>query len=308
MTAQDGTTTVANSVFAAVDTRSEWPKARVNLAMAYLADGRKPPALVEFRRAVALGEASPLALINLALLTLQLETVVQKDIERKADQAPGLDRKTLEIVLGQLRAAEKQGSGLPELNHCIGCVIHALANTYMAVVKHDRPDPLSLTCRYERRLMMTPEQTRGHRARSSMPLSREACDELFDQIDVDGDGALTKKEIKKGLEAIKAATGELKLSKAAAKMFQVSRPTPNKRSRAQRVLFVSVLFYFFTQTKNKISSKFAILGPKVLETPRLLYLQNTQEQRLGTAFGHGASHEHAPFVRHTIHSDDRRSK
>ena len=38
------------SLQVAVQTRPEWPKARVNLAMAYLADHRRPAALAEFRR------------------------------------------------------------------------------------------------------------------------------------------------------------------------------------------------------------------------------------------------------------------
>ena len=39
--------------------------------------------------AVALGDSSPVALINLALLTLQLETLVQQGDDRRADEAPG---------------------------------------------------------------------------------------------------------------------------------------------------------------------------------------------------------------------------
>eukprot|EP01052_Picozoa_sp_SAG31_P019476 SAG31_NODE_1421_length_8423_cov_2.477054_3_plen_332_part_00 len=190
--------------------------------MAYLAAQRKQAALAEFRRAVALGDASPVALINLALLTLQLETMVQLKEERKADEAAGLRRETLEVVLQQLRGAEKApgAANMPELAHCIGCVIHALANTYLAIVKHNRPNPLSLACRYERRLEMTPPENRESAARKSMPISRQACDELFARIDTDGDQKLTKKEIRKGLDAVQQATAELHLSKAASKMFR----------------------------------------------------------------------------------------
>jgi Ca2+-binding EF-hand superfamily protein len=196
-----------------VDKRPEWAKARVNLALALLAKGMQRPALTELRRAVALGETSDLALINLSLLTLKLEWQVQRHTKRKAGEIQGgLDRKTLGDVLRPLQKAA-EGSQHAELAHCVGCVLHALALNYLAVAKQRKPDPLSIPRRAERRLQMTPSW-----ARSALGFSNRAeCDELFQLIDADGDGTLTKSEIKQGLEAIKESTG---LARSAAKIFQ----------------------------------------------------------------------------------------
>ena len=46
-----------------------------------------------------------------------------------------------------------------------------------------------------------------------MIVFRAECDELFRRIDKDGDGRLTKKEIKSGLAAIQAQTGLVQAAK-----------------------------------------------------------------------------------------------
>ena len=47
------------------------------------------------------------------------------------------------------------------------------------------------------------EQAENEAAAAVEAISRVECDELFVAIDIDGDGQLTKQEIKKGLDTIK---------------------------------------------------------------------------------------------------------
>ena len=57
-------------------------------------------------------------------------------------------------------------------------------------------------------------------------ISLEESDTLFEMIDIDGDGQLTQKEIKKGLGQIKASTG---LAKKAKDIFQAADASGDKK-------------------------------------------------------------------------------
>ena len=70
-------------------------------------------------------------------------------------------------------------------------------------------------------------------------LDRAACDALFDQLDADGDGELTLKEIKAGVKALKAKTGVAWTAKFILKSADVDHdksaaPTPPPAPIARR--------------------------------------------------------------------------
>eukprot|EP01052_Picozoa_sp_SAG31_P022253 SAG31_NODE_1761_length_7326_cov_2.101148_5_plen_158_part_00 len=60
-------------------------------------------------------------------------------------------------------------------------------------------------------------------SRCFQPISRNAVAELFTMLDLDGDGELTLKEIKLGLEKIQEMAADLKLTKTATKTLRSAK-------------------------------------------------------------------------------------